>query len=699
MKNRLCLALLAGMLSAGAWGAEPLKYVVIVDNGTKAGEMVVETAESGAVKTHFIFKDNGRGPELNEEYTLREDGTYATFKVTGSTTFGAKVDERYSRMGDQATWLSTSESGSQTVTGAPQFMPLGGTPQGISVMIAAIAKRGDGQMPLLPGGTLKQRVAQSLEVQNGSQKQTVDLLVQTGLGLNPQFVWATRGTAESPPRMFAMVMPGFLAATENGWEGNIAAMTKAQLAAEGTLVKDLAARQFKRLNGLTAIKNTRVFDSKSGKLGAPSDVYVLRGRVTAILPAGSPDAGSDHQLDAAGRVMLPGLFDMHSHVFGRWGGGLDLAAGVTTVRDMGNDNPTLQALIDEIATGELLGPQIVPAGFLEGESNFSARNGFVVKDLDGAKHAIDWYVEHGYPQLKIYNSFPREIIKETVAYAHLRGLRVSGHVPVFMRAQDAVDAGFDELQHINQLMLNFFVTPTTDTRTLVRFRLPAEKTADLDFDSKPVQDFIASLKANDVAVDPTLTTFDYIRQRAGETSIAYAAVIDHLPLDVQRGFRVAEMDIPDDATAARYTKSYEKMIEFVGRLHKAGVTVIPGTDQIAGFTLHRELELYVQAGMTPAEALQSATSVAARVARVDSERGSIEPGKFADLVLVDGDPTQDISAIRKVVMVMTQGRLISPSGVYAELGIKPFVAAEPKLISKPVSAAPAPSPAASRHAH
>ncbi len=672
---KLACALFLALASTGALAANTLRYVVIVDNGKKAGEMVVETSETGVVKTRFVFKDNGRGPELDEEYTLRPDGSYASYKVKGTTTFGAPVDEQYVRDGDVARWQSTSETGEQTVSGAPLFIPLGGTPQTSSVAIAGAARNG-GSLPLLPGGTLHQRVAETVEVERDGKTQKVDLLVQTGVGLNPGVVWATQGTKDTPPRLFAFIVPGFVAATEEGWEASAEKLTAAQVAAEGTLVKDLAARQFTRLDGLTVIRSTRVFDSIAGKLGAPSDVYVLRGRIAAIMPAGSPDAGSNQQIDAGGRVLLPGLFDMHAHVVGRWGGGLDLAAGVTTVRDMGNDNATLQKLIDEIATGELLAPQIVPAGFLEGESEFSARNGFVIKTLDEAKHAIDWYAQRGYPQLKIYNSFPKEILKDTVAYAHLRGLRVSGHVPAFLRAQDVVDAGFDELQHINQLLLNFFVEPTTDTRTLERFRLPAEHTAGLDFDSQPVQDFIASLKKHDVAVDPTLTTFDYIRQRAGETSKAYAAVVDHLPLDLQRAFKVAEMDIPDEATAVRYNQSYEKMVEFVGRLHKAGVTIIPGTDAIPGFTLHRELELYVQAGMTPIEALQSATSVSARVARVDADRGSIEVGKLADLVLVEGDPTSDISAIRRPVLVLTQGRVVFPSKVYAELGVKPFVEKE-----------------------
>ena len=681
---RMPLALaLAGLFASVAHAAETLRYVILVDGGKKAGEQVVEQGDDGRTTVKFVFKDNGRGPELSEEFRLAPDGSFADYKVTGTTTFGAAVDERFWREGRQSKWKSTSEQGQTGAGEGALYIPLGGTPQASSVAIAAMARRGVNELPLLPGGTLHQRVVREMEVESDGATQTVQLLAQTGLGMSPQFVWATKADAatRAEPRVFSFIVPGYLVAIEEGWERNGEALTQAQVEAEGGMVKDLAKRLFAPATGLTVIRNARVFDSVKGTVGEPSDVYVLRDRITAIVPAGSPDAGVDNEIDAGGRVLLPGLFDMHGHEFGRWNGGLHLAAGVTTVRDMGNDNKSLQGLIDENLRGELLGPRIVTAGFLEGESDFSARNGFVIRNLDEAKHAIDWYYQHGYPQLKIYNSFPKAILKDTVAYAHLRGMRVSGHVPAFLRAQDAVDAGFDELQHINQLMLNFFVTPTTDTRTLERFRLPAEMTAGLDFDSRPVQDFIASLKKNDVAVDPTLATFDYIRQRPGEVSKAFAAVVDHLPLSLQRQARVAEMDIPDDATAARYNRSYEKMVEFVGRLHQAGITVLPGTDSIAGFTLHRELELYVKAGMTPIEALQSATSVAANVARVDADRGRIEPGLLADLVLVDGDPTKDIAAIRKVALVLTQGRIVSPGAVYSELGVKPFVDSEPVVKS------------------
>ncbi len=166
----------------------------------------------------------------------------------------------------------------------------------------------------------------------------------------------------------------------------------------------------------------------------------------------------------------------------------------------------------------------------------------------------------------------------------------------------------------------------------------------------------------------------FIRQRPGELSQAYAALAEHLPPDVQRGLRTAEFDIPDDATAALYNRSYEKRVAFVGRLYRAGVPLVAGTDATPGFTLQREIELYVQAGLTPAQALQVATWNGAKYSRTLDSRGSIAPGKRADLILVDGDPTRDIGDLRKVALVVKQGTAYYPSEVYAALGIEPFAA-------------------------
>jgi hypothetical protein len=675
MKHVLCLPLallLAGPVLAGpAAAAETIRYVALVDGGTKAGEQVVRKGDDGITHVDFIFKDNGRGPELKEEYKLAADGTYSQYKVTGTSTFGAKVDETFSRAGDSAEWKSTSDEGKQSVSGTALYSALGGTPEGFSVAMSALAKRGDGKLPLIPSGTLTVRKVADAEVARGGEKRTVQLVAMTGVGLTPSFAWSTTG---DNPRLFAFIYPGFLQLIEEGWESNAAALETRQKQAEGEVLLGMEQRLAHPLPGTTVIRNARVFDSEKAALGAGSDVLIRDGKIVSIASASGEKTKADNVIDAGGKVLLPGLFDMHAH-FGPWDGGLHLAAGITSIRDMGNDNATLQQLMAQLSEGKLLGPSVVPAGFIEGESKMSARNGFVIKNLDEAKKAVDWYADHGYPQVKIYNSFPKDVLRDTAAYAHQRGLRVSGHIPAFMRAQDAVEQGYDEIQHINQVMLNFFVTPQTDTRTLERFYLVAKETAGLDFDSKPVQDFIALLAKKQTVIDPTLATFEFLHQRQGELSPIVADVVDHLPPDIQRSRRVGEMDIPDDATAALYTKSFDKLVEFVGRLYKAGVPIVAGTDEISGFTLQRELELYVKAGITPAQVLQIATWNGAKYTRTTHDRGSVTVGKRADLVLVDGDPTVDISDIRKVALVIHQGKAYYPSEIDEALGIKPF--AEP----------------------
>jgi hypothetical protein len=672
MKRALALSLVL-VLAGTAHAAETLRYVALVDNGKEAGHQVVTTGDDGITRVDYVFKDNGRGPELKEEFKLAPDGTFTSYHVTGSTTFGAPVDESFGREGSKAWWKSTSDKGEQTVEGTALYSPLGGTPAGFSVAFAALAKRPDGKLPMIPSGTLSTRKVAEAEVSNGKEKRKVQLLALTGIGLVPTFAWATEGQPSKgeSPRLFAFIYPGFVQLIEDGWQSNANALETRQKQAETETLVAFEKRLAHPLQGATLIRNARVFDSEKAVLGPASDVLVRDGRIVSVSATGSGKAKADHVVDAGGRVLLPGLFDMHAHV-GRWDGGLNIATGVTTVRDMGNDNATLQQIIAEEKAGTLLATRIVPAGFIEGESPMSARNGFVIKNLDEAKKAIDWYAEHGYPQIKIYNSFPKAILRDTTAYAHSKGLRVSGHIPAFLRAQEAVEQGYDEIQHINQVMLNFLVDDKTDTRTLVRFYLPAEKVADLDFDSKPVQDFIAMLAKKQTVIDPTLSTFEYWRQRPGQMTESYGPVAEHMPPDIQRGLRVAEMKIPDDATAERYNKSFLKMVEFVGRMYKAGVPIVAGTDAIPGFTVQSELEWYVRAGMTPSQALQVATWNGAKYSRTLEDRGSIVAGKRADLILVDGDPTKEISDIRKVALVLKGDTAYYPSEIFEAMGIKPF---------------------------
>lgn len=670
--------------------AQTWQYDLVSESsGLRLGGLVLALEAASGERTltaGYGYKDNGRGPETQERMRLAADGSLLAYTVQGTSTFGSAIDEHFERADGRARWRSPVDRGDQPLSGPALYAAMGGSPALDAVALTALAQRPDRALPLLPSGRLSQHVLARAVVEHGGVRLPLQLLAHTGLGLSPNYLWATD---ESSPRLFAVVWAGWGALVQTGWDAVLPRLRALQGEAEVTLHRQRAAEWLQPLPGLTVVRNARVFDSAAARLGPACDVYVLRGRITAVLPAGSAvPADVDTEIDAAGRVMLPGLFDMHDHAW-RGSGGLHLAAGVTTVRDMGNANDQLQQLIDEQARGALAYPQIVPAGFLEGVSPFSSSNGILVRTLDEARAAVDWYARHGYTMVKIYNSFPRELLRETVDYAHQRGLRVGGHVPAFLRAEEVVDMGFDEVSHVNQLLLNFLVTPSTDTRTLERFYLPAERLGELDLDSAPVREFIARLRARGTVVDLTLMTFQFLQQRDGEVPAELAGVLQHLPPDMQRAALSAQMKIPDEATAQRYRAAVAQLSAFARRLHAAGITMVAGTDNLSGIVLHSEVIGYARAGLTPGEALRVATYNGARVSGTLADRGEILPGRRADLILVDGDPTQRIEDIRRVALVITQGALLRPRQVHEALGIRPFVEAAPPVVTRR-TAAPAP---------
>ena len=232
--------------AAPAWSAQTQRWVVLVDGGKKAGEQVVTQGDDGLVRTSFVFKDNGRGPEMQEEYRLAPDGTFSTYRVSGTSTFGAKVDETFSRTGDRGEWKTTADHGSRTVSGTAEYAPLAGTPASGAATVAALARRADGRLPLVPGGTLTMRELAREQVSNGAQTKTVRLLAITGQGLTPNFGWFTD---DAVPQMFAFIAPGFLQMVPEGWEKSGDALEARQKTAEGELLTALQKQLAKPLRG------------------------------------------------------------------------------------------------------------------------------------------------------------------------------------------------------------------------------------------------------------------------------------------------------------------------------------------------------------------------------------------------------------------------------------------------------------------
>ena len=666
---RIMAAATAALALSGTALADTTSHYTVLFQERVAGSEVATVRGDGGVDVQMSYRNNGRGPDLKEHSRFAPDGTLLSFEVKGKSTFGAPIDESYTLKGGKARWRSQADRGEMAVTAPAVYVPVDSSFEAAAAMVRAALRQPGQRIAALPGGELAVRKVLDRQLQSGGQSLAVALYAVIGIDTRPDFIWLT---GPEDHRFFALVIPGLARVIEQGWEGQGAELERLQVQAEHDWLHELAGRLAHRLADPIVIRNVRVFDSQNARVLPPQDVYVYRGYIAALFPAGSSARDGASSIEGGGRVLMPALIDMHAHE-DTWNLLLQIAGGVTTSRDMGNDNTRLQEIISQLESGEIVGPRIIPCGFIEGDSPYSASGGFRVKDLQGALDAVDWYAQHGYGQIKIYNSFHPEWVQATAARAHQYGMRVSGHVPAFMRSEEAIRAGYDEIQHINQLMLTFFVGPKDDTRTLARFYLLADHADTLDLSSQRVTDLIELMKQHHTVLDTTLTAFEgSFTQKQGEIDPSYAAVADHVPVAVQRGWHENSMKVTEQ-NAARYRASYDKMVQLVGQLYRAGVPLEAGTDGIAGFTLHRELELYVRAGLTPAQALQIATWNGARYTGRLAQLGSIEPHKRADLILIDGDPTQDISDIRRISLVMKDGVIYFPAEVYEAVGVRRFV--------------------------
>jgi imidazolonepropionase-like amidohydrolase len=226
---------------------------------------------------------------------------------------------------------------------------------------------------------------------------------------------------------------------------------------------------------------------------------------------------------------------------------------------------------------------------------------------------------------------------------------------------------------MNMLILNFF-GDTVDTRSPLRFTLPAQKTATLDLNSVEMKEFISLLKTKNVAVDPTVGIFESMfTARDKKIDPAMLPIVDRLPLSWQRSVKAGGGGLPvPEGMDETYRKSFDVVLKLTKLLYDNGIPILPGTDGLSGFALHRELELYVQAGIPANKVLQLATLGAAQYTGKDKEYGSITVGKKADFLLIDGDPVHDISSIRKSKLVITAGKIYDPAKLYSAVSIKPF---------------------------
>ncbi|MDD5563707.1 MAG: amidohydrolase family protein, partial [Thermoanaerobaculaceae bacterium] len=375
-----------------------------------------------------------------------------------------------------------------------------------------------------------------------------------------------------------------------------------------------------------------------------------------------------------------GLWDMHVHL-GGVDGLLDIASGVTSVRDMGNDMDALLAMKKGFDDGTAIGPRVVLAGLVDGSGPYTSP----IKDKTDtpaqAKTAVETYARHGYVQLKIYSSIKPELVPLLARAAHEHGMRVSGHVPGFMTAEQFVRDGADEIQHENFVFLDFLFDTVKDTRGPARFTAVAEHGAEIDPSQPRVRALFKLFLEHHTVLDPTINVFETMfLARRGAVLPGWADVAKRLPAQVRRGLLAGGLPVPEGKDAL-YRASFRAMLAMLKAQYDAGIPMVAGTDEMAGFTLPRELELWVEAGVPSAKVLQTATLGGARVMKLDRDLGSVAPGKLADLIVVDGDPVADIGALRRVETVVKGGVVYSVPALDRALGVRPVPG--PALLTKP----------------
>ena len=256
-------------VSTAVLAAPTVERFPIFITGIKAGEQIVTREPDGLVKVSLEYKNNGRGPDYEEQFRLAPDGTFSEYQISGTSTYGSRVDEQFSVSDGKASWKSPAESETRAVIPGAMYVPVNSTFEASSVAIAALLASPTASLPLYPAGTLVQRKLDETDVVAAdSRRQRVQLLTQTGLGLEPTFIWATTATK---PRFFAHVDSAFMVVAD-GWQNNEKLLGERQRIAETTLLKELASRLQQPLKGLTVVRNTRVFDSEAATLGKPSDV-------------------------------------------------------------------------------------------------------------------------------------------------------------------------------------------------------------------------------------------------------------------------------------------------------------------------------------------------------------------------------------------------------------------------------------------
>ena len=621
---------------------------------------IVSTAGTHGYSDRWITRDgrhmsretwNLRGQQfdLDTIQTFGADGMPATLSVHGTTPSG-DAGESFAVAKGQAKWKSPIDAGKAAYAAPAWYLAYGGTMTASIEFYEALLKAPDHSLALLPGGKAHAEKLVDLSVGDGALKKTVTAYAITGISNTPFPVWMTQDG-----HFFGAA--GSISLLPKGYEGAMKALEDAQTAALGQQARDIAHTFLKAPGATIAFVHVETFDADHQQFLKDQTVVVANGKITAAGPYETTNVPADAQVTAgAGLTLVPGLWDSHQHVGDDFSGPSLLSQGVTSARDPGNNNDQTIDRARRRAAGDLLMPKVYASSLIDGKGPNSAQLGTVVATEAEGIAAVDKAKADGFVAVKFYGSLPKDYVKPLAAEAHKLGLHVHGHVPAGMRPSEAIADGYDEITHIYFVMMEAMPdSVVAKSNGIARLESMGMYAKDVDLNAPPMKGLIKEMGERAITSDPTLVVVEAeLACENGEMSPAYAPFAGTLPPATERNFRAGGLQVAPGYTRADYRAGFKKLEALVMAMHKAGAPIVAGTDG-SGLELVRELELYVDAGFTPAEALETATLNPARLQHVEASVGSIAVGKNADLVLVEGDPSQHIGDLRHTRMVMMDG--------------------------------------------
>lgn len=604
--------------------------------------------------------DRGRGDSTVTNYKYDNNGTFVFIDGKGVDYFKKPVFEKYWVENGVAHWENNSEKSEKKIDGITDYVPLKIFP---GSSFGSYFKTPSHTIKLLPTGSSKLTVLQEYTLKDGKKIRLASII---GTSLTPSYTWIDENN-----QWFANP-DDWMAYFRKGYESYNDELLKIQDEYKNKYFKEIAKTNTEKIKNGLVITNANLFDTKTGKVNPNATILIENGKIKQVSNQKIKTPPGYKVIDAKGRFVMPGLWDMHVHYTDDSQGLLHLSCGVTNVRDMGN----AMSLVDkkkEIDNGIVLGPRIqVMCGLIDGAGQYAAPIGVKINSVEEGKTAIKNYADLGYTQIKLYSSIKPEWVKPLADDAKKYNMRVSGHIPSKMIAEEAVNSGYNEIQHITMLFLNFY-GKDLDTRSMTRFTTVGEKAASFDFNSPEFKSFLSLLKQKNITVDPTVTVFENMfTGKEGETNATFTSVESRLPLSLQRELKSGSaLEITNDLQET-YKKSFSNLLKMIKVLYDNKISIVAGTDDFAGFTLQRELESYVTAGIPNAEVLKIATIGAATIAQKSNDYGSIEEGKAADIIIVDGDPTKNIRDIRKVEIIVKDNDIYNAKDLLSTVSIGYF---------------------------